>query len=110
MGRWAQARRRGKANNVMPGVGPPPAPMLAIDGSDLVQTANGAADTGGLCRLYYRVSPASVRALVQEAPWVAVQVYADGAEGPVGFYNATEVGNGLAYSGESPESNQVHVI
>jgi hypothetical protein len=108
MGRWATSRRRGGGPEFSSGLTLPPAPQLDTDGSNLIQTATGADDSLGTIRLYESVTQFGLFTLAGTNAWQAVFDWATLSPTVQKWYRATEVGNGIAYAGESPPSAAVY--
>lgn len=105
MGRWAQARRRASLLPTQPALGPPPAPVLAVVGSDVVQTAQGADDLDGSVRLEYSEGEEIPFQEWDNHQWNRVHNWGP-AENFGGYrLRAIQVGGGSAYVGESEPSN-----
>lgn len=106
MGKWSQYKRRGSAQQgSSPSLAPPPAPSLLLIGSEVTQRHSGLVDSGGTCRLYSSQDAQLWAFLPPEVEW-APDVdwgYGDGYTGL--FLRCTEVGNDVAYTGESIPSN-----
>jgi hypothetical protein len=109
MGRWAQANRRGGGGAALAGLQPPPAPVLAEDAGALKSFAQGSPDDGGECRLYYSATLGGPYDLYSAVAWAQTYEWADVSSLDPGFYAATELGNGVAYSGLSAFSNEFEV-
>lgn len=107
MGRWAQARRRGGAARVSGPAGPPPAPLLTWEGENLVQTATGENDLGGMVRLWVGSNPGGPYTEELSNAWGPTRNWGDRGSLPMGYLVATEEGNGSAYVGASAYSNEV---
>lgn len=86
-------------------LGPPPAPIIREVAGDLVQDAQGLADIGGLCRLYSGPTIDGPWELAGELPWDISLDWGALSFFPQEWLRATEVGNGVAYTGESEYSN-----
>lgn len=104
MGRWAQARRRGGTPPPLVVLAPPPAPTLTDVEGFLTSESQVGDDTGGTCCLYYSPDVGGPFYLVDTDPWAASVSWGALSGLPYGYYKATEVGNGIAYAGESPYS------
>jgi hypothetical protein len=109
VGRWAQARRRQSTLPTGGGLGPPPAPLLAIAGGGLTQTAQGGCDAGGIIALYRREIGLEEWELYVDDPWEAVKWWGPVEELAGYEYRALENGNGLSYSGDSLWSNELSI-
>jgi hypothetical protein len=88
----------------------PPAPLLHDIAGALVQTAQGLVDAGGGLHLLYSSAPGGPYDPLEDALWVedynwGVILYLD-----PGYYVALETGNGVAYAGDSPLSNEYHRV
>jgi len=104
MGRWATVRRRGGGTQVPATLPPPPAPELDDEADEILQYSPGDENTGGTIRLYYAAAPGGPYSLSQGAAWEQLHNWGGDPPNLVGFYVATSVGNGIAYSGESEPS------
>lgn len=109
MGRWAQARRRGGGGRPSGAIGPPPAPTLAIVNGFLLQTAGGGNDAGAAIWLRFSEEEGGPYFDWGEAVWAAVYDWGLIEELSVGWCEAVEVGNGVAYAGRSDPSNRVEI-
>lgn len=109
MGKHSTYRKRGSAGPVFTELGSPPAPLEYFWDGDLAQSATGEDDTGGFCRLYFSGAPGGPFTLYSATPWESVINWSAVANPEPGYYRCTEVGNGIAYSGESAPSNVLHV-
>lgn len=109
MGRWAQSKRRGGRQAGLPGLAPPPPPELSEFEGELFQDAEGGDDTGGQCRLYTSPTGSNPWSLNSAVEWQSVQAWGDRATWEGFWVRATEVGNGLAYVGESAPSNALQI-
>lgn len=105
MGRYSQSRRRGRSPSAASGLAAPPAPVLSNPGGDVFQAAQGADDTGGTVRLYGAEYTEGPYYLLDEDTWAATVAWGLQEQWPGQFLRATEVGNGIAYQGESEPSN-----
>lgn len=107
MGRWAQARRRGGSGHPPTTAGPPPAPVLRIQVTSLIQDAQGGSDVGGICRLYGSDNDTGPWTEVGFASWLLHQDWGN----PLGYGGAwlaaREEGNGHDYVGLSDLSNVI---
>ena len=108
MGRWAQARRRGGKPVAGGGPSPPPAPFLQWEVGDLIVTATGGDDTGGLLRLYQADLIEGPYYPFDARAWAGSERWDAGSFEPRFWYVATEEGNGVNYAGESPQSGPVY--
>ena len=104
MGRWAQASRRGGGIAPAAAIGPPPAPLLSLVQERLLQLATGGDDTGGGVVIECRADPEVEWEFLDALAWSASVDW--GPQGNfAGFYwRVKEVGNGVAYVGDSPYS------
>lgn len=109
MGRYAQARRRGGVAGAAPALTPPPAPGIGIVGGDVIQTALGGDDTGGLVKLYTSGDGEEPWTFYTQAAWEAVHNWGSELLLPPGWVRVTEAGNGSAYDGESLPSTAIEV-
>lgn len=109
MGRWAQARRRGRTAPPAGPAGPPPAPGLDASGGSLLQTATGGDDTGGTVELQNALLEEGPFEDLDSAAWEAVRNWGPNYELEGFFYRAREVGNGVDYVGSSDWSNVVEI-
>lgn len=108
MGRYAQARRRGKVAPTAQGLAPPPAPLASVDAHLVYCITQGLDDTGGRIRLYQANEPLVEKAtVIQDVLWASDLSFQDSDPG---FYWLDEVGNGTTYAGQSPLSNMVEVV
>lgn len=105
MGRWAQAQRRGGDGPGLPSLGPPPAPVLSVDHGEVMQTAQGADDTGGQIVLESSDYPEGIYFVEDTDGWAVEQDWGAKDSYPGKYLRAKEVGNGSAYVGSSPYSN-----
>jgi len=104
MGRWATVRRRGGGPQAVAALPPPPAPELDREAGELLQYSPGDENTDGTIRLYYAAATGGPYNLSQGAAWEVLHNWGGDPPNPEGFYVATSVGNGIAYSGESAPS------
>lgn len=110
MGRWAQAKRRGKGSAGSAGLPAPPAPYMEQETGQLVVSRNGLPDPSGVFRLYHSEDGAE--------PWTfhgELNNTEPTRFGPAGlesgeWYRATEVGGPPNYSGESPPSDELEYV
>ena len=99
MGKWCQQRKRG--SSAQPALGKPPTPRLSDEEAEVLQTAQGLDDTGGLCEIEISENDgltwagAGSRAWEQEAVWGEVGDFAGE------LVRARETGNGTVYAGPS---------
>lgn len=109
MGRWAQAKRRGGRGRTAAALSPPPAPSLFVDDVDIIIEPTGADDFGGAFRLETSATgsePWSEHETLAWDPHVSPGTVAEFA----GLHlRVIEVGNGVAYNGESPPSAILHL-
>jgi hypothetical protein len=106
MGRYAQAKRRGSVVSSGVALPRPPAPLLNDIANQLRQSATGGDDTGGFVTLYWGAAPGGPYEVRELRAWSAAVDWADLGDLGEGYYVGTENGNGLAYSGESLQSNE----
>lgn len=109
MGRWAQARRRGSTAPAAASLPAPPAPVLDLDGFDLLQTAQGLDDTGGFLHLWKSPTGSDPWEDFLFDPWEASHAWAGGLLDGNNWYRGTEDGNGVVYAGMSPPSNAIFI-
>lgn len=109
MGRWAQARKRGGCADGGLHLPLPPAPTLTLAGTVGTQTANGDDDTGGQVRLYSSTTGSAPWVEVDTDAWADPYDWGDLQLPATMWYRATEIGNNVAYAGESPPSEAVQV-
>ena len=101
MGRWAQSRRRGTGISAAPTLPAPETPELTLIGAEVRQLAQGGDDTGGTVRLESSGDGVSGWLSEGEWPWQANFNWGDGFEESGLYVHASEVGNGVSYSGPS---------
>lgn len=77
------------------------------EGEDILQNANGADDYGGKCFLFRGVTDHGPWILDREVEWARVVTWGSGGQWEGFFLTAVERGNGLAYVGNSLDSNVV---
>jgi hypothetical protein len=107
MGRWAQQRKRGSIGHKLEGLQAPPAPIIALVGDSLKQSAQGGADTGGTVSLYRSPDGLAPFELQSVDAWESSYDWGTSEDIGHGVYRATETGNGFAYFGESQPSNTI---
>ena len=105
MGRWAQSRRRQSAPPANAAAGPPPAPVIAFTVPGIVQTAMGGDDTGGIVELQFSEDAGASWDQWNTGAWAAVVNWPDTNWVAGTLWRAKEVGNGVAYVGDSNWSN-----
>lgn len=110
MGRWAQSRRRGGCAPPAASLPAPPAPDLVVEDGELFQSATGGDDTGGQVRLYTSYNGDPPWVLDSQVAWESVHNWGDISTWDGQYVRATEVGNGVAFSGESEPSAVVHIL
>ena len=107
MGKWATYRKRGRAP-VSPTLIPaPPAPVVALVGTEGTITAQGADDIGGRVSVEGALDPGGSWLELDNQPWQRVQPFSTDDYDPYTYYRARETGNGVVYLGQSPPSNTV---
>jgi hypothetical protein len=110
MGRYAQARRRGRGAPVTGALGPPPAPGFTNEQGQLLQTASGLDDTGGEVHLWFGPTSDGPWYFTGFDYWAAVHDWGATYEFDPGWYATTEAGNGVVYAGESALSAAIHLV
>ena len=104
MGRWATVQRRGGGPEAVAALPPPPAPELTQEDHEILQYSPGSDNTDGTIRLYFADDTGGPYSLSQGAAWESLHNWGGDPPNPEGFYVATSIGNGIAYSGESERS------
>jgi len=104
MGRWAQAQRRGGSGPGVPSLGPPPAPALTRDGDNGRIVPANVIDGGGQFRCYFSNDSVNYALVATEDYHPLERIVFDLLLNGTGWYYATEVGNNVAYAGESAPS------
>jgi hypothetical protein len=103
MGKWCQQRKRGSsAQPALPG---PPTPLLSDDDDEVLQTAQGLADTGGLCQIETSENNGLTWADAGSRAWEPEAIWGDVGDFPGQLVRAREVGNQNVYAGPSDWSN-----
>lgn len=110
MGRWAQAKRRGGRGGLGPSLPAPPAPTLSEDAGDLIQTAGGDDDTGGTIYLEEALAEGGPYTPRGSHAWASPWAWGTAAEFTGSWLRGYEVGNGVAYAGQSPYSEPYLVL
>jgi hypothetical protein len=109
MGRYAQARRRGRGAPVTGALGPPPAPVLDIHGGWLTQYKQGLDDPGGFIELWFSVDQVGPFVRAEHTDWASPHQWGEPMSLDPGWYAAKEVGNGVVYVGTSALSPAIFV-
>ena len=105
MGKHHTYRHRGSVRGQTVNIGPPPAPILNIEDTGVVQNAQGYDDFGGRCTLYKSDDGATGWFIANQELWISSCEWGP-LEGLLGgYYRCTELGNGSVYLGESAPSN-----
>jgi hypothetical protein len=105
MGKWAQQRKRGSAGCGIAALQPPPAPLLNNPDVDLLQHPQGSPDPGAATTLYRSPDGGAPWFAYAAGVWADPSTWGDPGVLDIGYYRATETGNGSVYAGESPPSN-----
>jgi len=109
MGKWAQQRKRGSAGQSAIAPLPTPAPYLDVIAGDLVSQAHITDNYDGACRLFRSTLEAGPYVLHDEEPWDPSLDWSVNVTITPGWYQATQVGDGVHYVGESSPSNRQHI-
>lgn len=104
MGKYATYRKRGTSSPAAVPLLPPPPPDLHVDGDDLISVAQGTDDTSGFSRLYRSDVEEGPFSLEAEVAWAAALNWGTTEDLAPGYFRTTELGNGIAYAGQSEPS------
>jgi len=108
MGKWAKYQLRGSSGDG-PALPSPPAPVLAIDGLRLKQTASGDPDPDGTIQIYEAPGESGPWTPSQTASWEAIKDWGNKAAYGGVSVKCLEIGNGKNYRGTSDWSNVLNI-
>jgi len=109
MGRWAQARRRGRKEGLEAGLPQPPAPTLGESGGMLTVYSQSLPDTGGTLKIWFAEEAPPGGDPVATHAWASEWEWQEISETNPGYYWAGQTGGGLEYAGDSPLSEPYEV-
>jgi hypothetical protein len=104
MGKWATYRKRGGSTGSTVALTSPPVPSLYIEGGLIKQSARGGDDTGGQIRLQQSDDGNDPWYQVDSGAWVATKTWGTVVQYFGYWLRCYEIGNGIAYAGNSPYS------
>jgi len=110
MGRWAQARRRASAGAAGELLFPPAAPVLTCDGWNLAVVSNEPLNVGSFTQLLYSADEGGPYLLEDTLVTNSPTQFAGNGGYDGSWFVARELGNGLQFSGSSPDSNEIHYV